>query len=171
MSLTQIYAEPHDSSKWHDHNIRVAVTSAIANGPVDVKSCADLSCGDARIARSVSAKETFLGDFAPGYRFTGPIIKTIDEIPHVDMFILSETLEHLDKPDRVLKLIRPKTKYLVLSTPLEAWDEVNLEHYWAWDQEYVESLLTDAGFEPGVFNGLDMRKMYSPYYFGIWLCR
>lgn len=172
VTLQQIYERPHDSSRWHDHNIRVAVTSDIARGPVDVESVADLSCGDARIARSVGAKREYLGDFAPGYEFQGPIEKTIFEIPEVDMLIMSETLEHLDDPGTVLQAARKKaTKYLVLSTPLEAWDESNLEHYWAWDKEYLETILQEAGWEPGVLNILDMRRMYSPYCFGIWLCR
>lgn len=168
--LAEIYASPHQHTRWHDHRVRVSVTAAIARGVKDVTSVADLSCGDGAIARAVNAETTILGDFASGYEYCGPVEETIDRIPAVDLYICSETLEHLDDPDMVLRKIRAKAKNLVLSTPVDAWNEVNREHYWAWSCEDVESMLTAAGWTPGVRNVLDMRRAWSPYCFGIWVC-
>lgn len=169
--LAEIYARPHDHTRWQDHLIRVAVTSAIAQYFVDEwETVADLSCGDAEIARSLGTASPVLGDLAPGYKYCGPIEQTIDEIPPVDVFICSETMEHLDDPDAVLVKIRQKAKQLVLSTPVDAWNEPNPEHYWAWSREDVEGMLKSAGWRPVLYNALDLRDMYSPYCFGIWVC-
>lgn len=175
--LAEIYAKPHDSSRWRDHVVRVDVTIALGRGVVvpSVERIADLSCGNGAIAKGIGEAsfgvELILGDFAPGYEHTGPIEKTIDEIEErVDVFVCSETIEHLDDPDAVLRKIRRKTRYLVLSTPVEAWGETNPEHYWAWDRAEVESMLQAAGFttlKPYV--ELDMRSAWSPYCFGIWV--
>jgi len=145
--LSQVYSTPHNSSRWEDHNIRVSRTIEFAkkNFP-DVSSGADLSAGDARIINALELKETYIGDYAAGYQFTGLIEKTILEIPNVDLFINSETLEHLDDPGHALSLIRKKTKGLILSTPVNKFDDNNPEHYWAWDYEGIESLLVEAGF-------------------------
>jgi hypothetical protein len=172
--LAEIYAKPHSSGRWHDHRVRVEITVDLYAGLVDsdatIDSVADLSCGDARVAHSVQRRRVVLGDFAPGYDHTGPVERTIDEIDPVDVFICCETLEHLDDPDLVLKKIRQKARYLVLSTPIEAWGETNPEHYWAWDRGGVEAMLHLAGFttfKPYV--ELDMRDSWSPYCFGIWV--
>ncbi len=172
--LAHIYAAPHDSSRWRDHRVRVAVTLELARGylhdnPGSVTSVADLSCGDATIARSLGADTVVLGDYAPGYDHHGPIEVTIHRIPTVDLFVCSETLEHVDDPDLVLAAIRAKTKRLVLSTPVDCWGDANVEHYWAWSAEHVEGMLRTAGFDVDVFTRLDMRR-WSPYAFGIWAC-
>jgi hypothetical protein len=174
-ALERIYAQPHKSALWADHRLRVAVTIQLAEaigGPAKPATVADLSCGDAVIARAVAPYAlAHLGDYAPGYRYQGPIEKTIGEIPAVDLFICTETIEHLDQPDAVLGQIRRQARALVLSTPLEAWDDANLEHYWAWDREAVEDMLTSAGWRVDVFASLDCRPAGGEYNYGIWGCR
>lgn len=167
--LGEIYAKPHDHTKWPDHQIRVAVTVQIAHaltGAVD--AVADLSCGDAAIVRTLRAKRKYLGDYASGYEFTGPIEQTVWNIPHVDLFVCSETLEHVDDPGKVLAGIRMKSDALVLSTPVDAWGDTNPEHYWAWDRTEVEGMLVDAGFRIVIYNELDCRPGGGEYAFGIW---
>lgn len=180
--LAEIYAQPHDHTKWADHEIRVAVTVQMAHALVgDAESAADLSCGDAAILRhlehwakvSLTAPQLqmHLGDFAPGYEYHGPIEQTIDEIPRVDLFVCSETLEHVDDPDLVLAAIRPKTSALILSTPVGCWHDHNPEHYWAWSREDVEEMLAKAGFRVALYAGLDLRPGGGEYEFGIWGCK
>jgi|ERR1044072_2618402 hypothetical protein len=171
--LKQIYAKPHDAKNWHDHLIRVAQTAELVKWiclDESVKIGADLSCGNANIANSTPMHIGWhLGDYAPGYEYTGPIEETIKQIPNVDIFILSETLEHLDDPGKVLWEIRQKTKHLVLSTPDDAGDDPNLEHYWSWNSDDIKAMLKDVGFEPFVLNKLQLVEYLYDYQ--IWGCR
>lgn len=173
--LARLYAVPHDHTRWVDHLFRVDITTAMANLllPPD-GTLADLSCGNAAIARRLQdarrAKIT-LGDFAPGYEHTGPIEQTIDLIDPVDLFISSETIEHLDDPDTVLAKIRRKTDRLILSTPDGETNDQNPEHVWGWDAEAVEQMLRDAGFHPDIHTTVDTRPWGGVYSFQIWACR
>lgn len=169
--LAELYAAPHDHTRWDDHRLRVAVTIETCRWVAarsDVRTVADLSCGDAAIARALHADRVILGDYAPGYDHTGPLEATIEEIDPVDLYVCSETLEHLDDPDTVLKQIRAKTRHLVLSTPVDAGQDANPEHYWSWDRQGVEAMLTAAGFTVDVYTALDLRPGGYYYSFGIW---
>lgn len=168
--LARIYATPHEHHHWEDHVIRVLKTLEIAKTIDGVKSAADLSAGDAFIINGLELDETYIGDFAPKYEFTGAIEQTIEQIPNVDLFICSETLEHVDNPVEVLKQIRTKTKHLLLSTPHAKFDDVNLEHYWAWDKDGIGELLAQAGFEPIQFHLLELANDYY-YDYQIWVCK
>lgn len=162
---------PLDHRAWPDHVQRVRETIALARRLGPVESAADLSAGDGAIINGLDVQRRYLGDFAPGYEYTGLIEDTIWDIPDVDLFVLTETLEHLDEPQVVLKAIRSKARLLVLSTPLDAWNDTNLEHYWAHDREGVEEMLSDAGWSVVEFLDLDYRS-HGPasYRFGCWTC-
>lgn len=172
--LQTLYDKPHDHWRWKDHHIRVDVTIAIATWMHEHGAIADLSCGDAHIANEVSREcggvETILGDYAPGYLIQGPLEDTLEKLPHVGMYICSETIEHLDDPDAVLKQIHAKADTLVLSTPIgETVDDGNPEHYWGWDTDGVGDMLFKAGWQPHVLNRLELNA-YA-YDYQIWGCR
>lgn len=161
---------------WEDHRRRIDVTRVVAQDLLctyDIYSAADLSCGDGLWAREFPHLEWQLGDFAPGYQQRGPIEQTIYQISPVDLFFLCETIEHLDDPDFVVKEIRKKTKYLILSTPKSyQWDE-NPEHYWAWDDEAIGMILGDAGFRREIYkeaNAWGDHTRVNGYAFQIWGC-
>lgn len=173
-----MYQEPHDHRRYgHGHWLRVETTKLVVRGITDnytVGSVADLSCGNAEIALSIDnpAPVAFLGDFAPGYEFTGPLEQSVWQIPQVDLFICSETIEHLDAPHQALGAIRLKADRLVLSTPVgtnRPGGDDNAEHLWCWDREGVESLLCAAGWTPELFCSVDTRPMET-YNYGIWSC-
>ena len=170
--LARIYATPHDHTQFPDHHLRVAATIDVARwlaGQQQVTRAADLSCGNGAILRALDAPHAIYGDYAPGYEHTGPIEETVERIDPVDLLICSETLEHLDDPDKVLAQIRAKAATLVLSTPVEAWNDDNPEHYWAWSREDVEEMLAAAGFRPGVYASVDFRGLHPQLYqFGVW---
>lgn len=171
--LDLLYPEPTNHFRWIDHRVRVAVTKVIALGCIDdtVASGADLSCGDGAILRGLNLPTAYFGDYAPGHEYTGPIEETIEQVPAVDLFVCTETVEHLDDPDAVLKSIGWKADRLLLSTPIDAWGDGNAEHYWAWDREAVEEMIRGAGFRPVVFTALDLRPGNPvSYQFGIWGC-
>lgn len=173
--LAKLYAKPHDHTQFDDHVYRVDITSAMAHSLLPVGgTVADLSCGNAMIAKRLEASHNarlILGDYAPGYEHTGPIEDTIHRIGRVDLFVCSETIEHLDDPDTVLKAIRPKCSHLLLSTPEGEDDDHNPEHVWGWDSEAVEKMLRDAGFTPMVHTVVDLRPAGCEYAFQIWACR
>lgn len=166
--LANIYATPHDHNLWgRGHGERVQATIALAK-TIPSLSVADLSCGNAAIVNALDVPEKLLGDYAPGYQLRGPIDATIHEIPVVDLFICCETIEHLDDPDTTIGLVRGKTRNLVLSTPIDAWDDGTPEHYWAWDRAEVEAMLDRAGFTVAAFTSVDSRPYGEPYLYGIW---
>lgn len=172
--LDRLYAAPHDHTRWGDHKIRVDVTVALARhfvGPHAI--VADLSCGDAAIAKRLPCGRLILGDYAPGYELTGPIEQTILTLHDLqaDLFICSETLEHLDDPDSVLVELRKRARALVVSTPDGELDDSNPEHLWAWDAEAVEQMLEAAGWRPQVHLNLDPQRAGFRYQYQIWGCQ
>ena len=168
--LAKIYDHPYNHERWEDHVTRVkqTIVFGILKMPKDdsIKTIADLSAGDGAIINGLPYENKIAGDYYPGFEYTGKIEDTIEQIPSVDAFILSETLENLDNPGEVLKQIRKKTKYLLLSTPENNWDDENEEHYRAWDKDGVEQLLKDAGFEPIAF--MSKKIWYVHQY---WICK
>ena len=169
--LADLYSIPHEHSTWPDHRARVRATIALARYFEDVRSIADLSAGDAVIINALKIEKKFIGDFAPAYEFVGGLEKTIHEIPFVDLFICSETIEHVDDPDAVLRLIRAKCKYLVLSTPDGEDNPGNPQHYWGWNKEDMHEMLVSAGFTPVIYTGLEFTDPGLIYDYQIWGCK
>lgn len=164
--LKIVYPQPHVHTKWEDHIHRVDRTIQVGLDFIGTGNCeyymADLSCGDGAIVNAIDdfqcCATKFLGDFAPGYELQGPIEETIDQIPYVDLFVLSETLEHLDDPEGALRKIRAKADRLLMSTPWCQWVDQNPEHYWSWDDQAIREILADTGWTP---------KSYENYYTGL----
>jgi hypothetical protein len=168
--LQGIYSKPHKHTQFQDHILRVKKSIELLKEYSSYNSIADLSAGDATIINSLDAKEKHYGDYAPGYELTGHIDDTIKNIPNVDLFICSETLEHLDDPDITLQAIRAKTKYLFISTPKGEDNNNNVEHYWGWDDQGVKEMLVNAGFDPVVYFLLELKKEYY-YDYQMWICK
>ncbi len=168
--LAALYAKPHNHTQWPDHIQRVRSTIALAGWFEDALSVADLSAGDAAIINALDIHAKYIGDFAPRYEFTGAIEETIEQIPSVDLFILSETIEHVDDPDLVLRKIRAKTKHLILTTPDGEKDASNPEHYWGWDSDDMKEMLIEAGFKPVIYSSLHFENPGLIYDYQMWGC-
>jgi hypothetical protein len=182
-TLAVLYRTPYRSSDRGvgDHIERVHTTAGLAAGilrrylPNRPVRIADLSAGNgetaALIGRLVGDTTTWLGDYAahPDLNVVGPIEETILGCPTVDLFLLTETLEHLDDPDLVLRRIRGRAAWLVLSTPIGEATDDNPEHYWAWDQDDVYGMLVEAGWYPRTSGILEPDPNY--YRFQLWACR
>jgi len=169
--LAGIYATPHDSDRWEDHRERVRLTiQAVGDLVGVVDSAADLSCGNGKILAGILAGRKVYGDYAPGYPITGPIEDTLPDLDPVDLLIMSETLEHLDDPDAVLRVARQKCGVMVLSTPTNEWDrhkDENAEHYWSWGLDDLAGMLLEAGF-----TDLTLRYLPLGYYdYQLWVAR
>jgi len=172
--LAAMYATPHDHrlyGRGHDERVEATVALALANIPVLERGyVADLSCGNGEIARRIAGCSAILGDLAPGYGIVGPIEETAVRVGWVNVWVLSETLEHVDDPVKVLREIRPRAGRLVLSTPLGCWDDTNDEHLWAWDREGVKELLGEGGWLMEAFDQVDSRVYGESYLYGLWVC-
>lgn len=169
--LRDLYSEPHDHTIFSDHIVRVRDTIGFINSFMQDKtqySVADLSCGDAAVVNGlVGASVKYLGDYASGYQFVGPIEETINNIAYVDLFVCCETLEHLDDPDKVLRQIGQHAGRLVISTPLMTCADSNPEHYWSWDDRAVGKMLRRAKWKPKLYkeSSSDVGYIYQ-----IWGC-
>jgi hypothetical protein len=181
--LAAMYPFPHDHRIYgRGHHERVEATIMLAEVTIpadDRRMVADLSCGNGVIARRICTSRPgglHLGDFAGAeinsgeFGYLGAVEETITLLPLVDVFISSETIEHLDDPGAVLALARTKAERLLLSTPLECWGDTNGEHLWAWDREGVEDLCARAGWtETLTFTNVDSTAWGEPYNYGIWV--
>lgn len=140
------YAVQYNHTRWADHRERVAYTAALAQRVVELNNyrrVADLSAGDRAIVNALAGVEVTASDWTDGV----DIMKSVVELEPVDLFICTETVEHLEAPWTLLEHIAPRTKCLLLSTPMdESADAGNWEHYWSFTVEDVFTLLRQAGF-------------------------
>jgi hypothetical protein len=171
--LDELYPTPHDHTLYGlGHHARIEMSKLMLKTFVPKgRVVADLSCGNGALARHIGWPNTILGDYAPGYTYQGRLEDTIEQLATmVDLYICSETLEHLDEPWQVLGRIREWAGWLFVSTPLECWDDSNAEHVWAWDREGIEEMFATSGWEPQAFATLDSRTWGEPYLYGMWVC-
>lgn len=152
------YPGGYDHTRWPDHVERVEETVRWALRQLagdSIHSVADLSCGDgslvATLARVLGADRVIVGDVNTGgsaMAVEQPLPASLDRLPDggVDLYVCSETLEHLDDPDRFLAALRTKTRLLLLTTPEGEATDGNPEHYWGWDSDAVRSMLVAAKF-------------------------
>jgi len=146
--LKKVYSRTYDHTNWFDHVMRIQVSIGLLHSTMpSPRTVADLSCGDGVLIDSYADfSKLYKGDFVPGYEFCGKIEDTINQIPHVDLFIMSETLEHLDDPLSALQAVGEKANILFLSTPDSELTDINPEHYWGWDTEGIEELFSQSGW-------------------------
>jgi hypothetical protein len=175
--LAELYAEPYDHTRWEQHRERVGRTTELLDwlaSKVDAHTVADLSCGDGAIVYGSTHPwdRRHLGDVKPPantWWLTGTDRADDHVIPDVDVFVLSETLEHVERPAELLAAIRQKARHLLLSTPYAEFDDRNPEHYWGWDSTGIRELLDGAGWRPDHF------ELFTPqsgnwYTYQIWTC-
>lgn len=170
--LRALYAQTYDHTRWPDHVERVAHTTAVLDrlaAEMNAETVADLSCGDGAIVGGSQHpwQRRILSDIAA----TGvPIEKAIADLDPVDVFVCSETLEHVEDPDGLLAAIRAKARALLLTTPADEADDLNPEHYWSWGVEDLRTMLTNAGWARCAV------ELFTPdavdyYTFQVWTCR
>jgi hypothetical protein len=174
-TLKQVYAQQYDHTHWDDHIQRVQATLNFIHEwttSSQRRIVADLSCGDAAIARGIQdTRLVILGDYVENdeYAYHGQIEHTIDLIGYVDLFVLSETLEHIDGPHQLLNKIRQHATHVVITTPLDEQDEGNPEHYWGWDNFGMLDILEQTGWKSVRYEPF-VPQVPQPYYtYQMWL--
>jgi hypothetical protein len=130
----------------------------------------DLSAGARPDIAYAFSDSPVLGDYSyrDGYHYHGKIEDAIKNVgsPLVDLFILSETIEHVSEPVRLLEEIRARSKKLILSTPDGEIDSSKHEHYWGWDVEGMREILQSSGWRPLIVTTMDMSGIKTQ----IWVC-
>jgi len=181
--IAALYAEPWTQAPSdHPHLVNCPnpwtywdLTIALGKGFGTVASIADMSCGNGTIARALAEHSQIvpiLGDLAAGYEYQGTLQETVPRLGVAELFICTNTIEHLDDPDADLRLIREHCETLLMSTPVDEWDEPSGGHYWAWSRGGVEEMLTAAGFQVSSYVELDLTPYWNPHCrHGMWACR
>lgn len=174
----QRYPDGYQHTVWPDHVERVEATVQFAwsalqtAAPVSV--IADLSAGDGAIPRTLQERldprpTLYLSDYRhrDGYDDQGAVEDTLADMPYADLYVCSETVEHLDNPDTFLKGVRAKASRLVLTTPVGEFDpDQNPEHYWGWEQGDIQDMLVQSGWRPYLYAGFTPSS--GPYTFQMW---
>lgn len=185
------YPDGYRHDVWPDHVERVNASARFLRRWISqFPRVADLSCGDGALARSLEpeVREIYLGDLngVRGVRVpdsSGTVVHVLPPgalpdslalLPRpVDLFILSETIEHMDDPDELLTLLQPWTRYLFLSTPVsERSDSGNREHYWSWSTADMHEMLRGSGWVPlesEVLVPESTRHLDGAYHYQLWL--
>jgi hypothetical protein len=155
----------------HNRFIHQNLCVAFGEGFGQVASLADLSAGDGRIPKSLAAYSgitAVLGDYGNwGYQYQGTYQETVPQIEPVELFVSTNTLEHLDDPDGDMKLIRTKCDKMLLSCPIDEVDAGG-QHLWFWTREGVEDIFKAAGFQQEAYCELDENPVWEHFKFGIW---
>lgn len=187
------YPAGYKHDRWPDHVERVAASvDLIRRYASAIHTAADLSCGDGAILRALLPELdlAWFGDLN-GVDFgwvgalppeAGEVMSTepgllpgaLTQLPEpVDLFILSETIEHMDDPDALLREITRHSRYLFLSTPVDETADVgNPEHYWGWGLADIQDLLFETGWTPMEQQTLQPQTtLYLPnaYRFQLWM--
>jgi hypothetical protein len=178
--LAGVYPAMYDHTRWDDHVERVARTVEIVTWWGETKGWydgVDLTCGDGAILRALLTNGTvqtaYYGDlvFADHLDVVGRVEDTLPAhtVPNrpTDLYICSETLEHVQDPDTLLRQVRAMAANAVFTTPVDETEvHGNPEHYWGWGVDDVRAMLVEAGWDPKRLTVLDL-----PFYkFQVWCC-
>lgn len=191
------YPSGYRHDVWPDHVERVAASvEMIARYSGLFRTAADLSCGDAAILKGCAPflDSVVLGDvngvpdevfgeagWPPGvssaHRLPASALpESLDRLrdrPPLDLFVLSETLEHMDDPDLLLGLLSARSRYLFLSTPAgETAETGNPEHYWSWEPADLHEMFLHTGWTPlelKLLKPVSTRGMANAYTYQMWM--
>ena len=147
-TLRAIYDHTYNSGQWPEHVQRVTFTRELIQRLIDehgLTTMADLSAGDTEVTKSLRGLDSrHYRDYSDN---GDDILDLLAALARpVDLFVCTETIEHLEAPWTVLERIREKTKWLVLSCPNNESNTENWEHYWSFTQNDVRDMLTHAEF-------------------------
>lgn len=177
------YPQGYDHTVWPDHVERLHASVEFLSPWIQgrrITTAADLSCGDGALIDLLPwpVEERTKGDLVAGpyLDVIGPLPDTLETLTGttVDLYLCSETLEHVADPDALLYTISQYAEHLFVSTPVgEPQTSGNLEHYWSWNPGDVRDMLTASGWLPMAYQRF--RPVYQapgdphPYTFQFWL--
>lgn len=141
-----------------DHRERLIIASELVKQAVTLgaRSAVDLGCGDGGLLSLIKdiGVPTWGYDLMPSN--VEYAVKTrgvdarytdfnSDDIEYGDVAIMTEVLEHMTDPHKVVREL--PSKFLVASSPYNETDKNHYEfHLWAWDKEGYDNLITQGGY-------------------------
>lgn len=176
---------------WHDSGLErprlMAAAIVLAHGEPD--TVLDPACGDGwtvEVANRIRPiKQAYLSDVSPGVvaQLWGhdfgvrtslelrDLFVALDGPDKVDAVVLTEVLEHLEDPDRALRMAHNKARWLVASSPLlpEGVEDHTNEHLWSWDEQGYGDMLVQTGWTPQMTLLLHVKDHPYPT-FQVWGC-
>lgn len=186
-----------NNAEWPDHLVRDQVTLGIIKslGLGASFSAVDPACGDGFLIRSLEdedrlAPDSWWNDISQknydamlektgwtdedyGPQDIVDCLNTIEGrqggVP-ADLVILTEILEHVEDPVKVLQAASSVATNIVASSPLTQKDQTdpNPEHLWMFDEAEYVALLRDGGWMPRHHVILRFDEPHYPYIFQIW---
>jgi SAM-dependent methyltransferase len=169
------YQVARDNNSWNDHVLRVRITAGLLSW-LRPTTVVDPACGDASVVlaahRINPIERALLGDISrPNFYRVGtelrPLLpsdlrvacqsieETLSDPYTFDVVVLTEILEHVEDPYRILKMARERADMLVASSPLFPHDgivyDTNPEHLWQFSASSFEEMLLATGWKPTVF--------------------
>lgn len=182
------YQIARSNDSWPDHIARTNVTAGLIAW-LKPASLLDPACGDGSIDlmadRMYPIRKMVLADISvPSIsqlkdRSLPPTVtlkvSDIDEVMRTnerfDVIVLTETLEHLEDPDGVLRRAHEKAAYVVASSPemRSGQADNNPEHLWMFDGDGYFQMLQGTGWHP--FHKTHMAFPGLEYDFQVWVCR
>jgi hypothetical protein len=177
------YQVERHNSQWTEHIARTNVTAGLIAwlGPGSV---IDPACGDGSIVLSADRispiERIVLADISQpnceaisrlGHEaVVGDIMTMLSGDEVFGLVVLTEVLEHLERPDDVLKAARLVGRSLIASSPQMRPGQVdtNQEHLWMFDSDGYREMLMATGWKP-FFKAV--MEFPSEYDFQIWVCR
>lgn len=166
------YATQFNHRSHYSHVERIEHTVKIAQELIDkegIKRIADFSAGDRAVVNGLHGYEdAWLHDITDDG--VDIVERLRAETFTYDLFICTETIEHVEQPWTLLEEIAPRTRWLLLSTPLdEDPAKNNWEHYWTFEATDIDDLLTQSGFVGRLVEA--HQPVGSPYTFQTWVAR
>ena len=141
------------------HNGRLLVAREFVNQAITLgaKSVVDLGCGDGGLLQLIKDVEikSWGYDLQPKNVEHAVNVRGVDarytnfnsdEIEYGDIAIMTEVLEHMLDPHKVVREL--PSKFLIASSPYTETDIYHYEfHIWAWDSEGYDALITQGGYK------------------------
>lgn len=147
-------------------NLRIEISAALASHLIkfySISNVFDLGCGDGGLISLLAMKFPkieFIGyDLQPSniehaqkrFKDLGNAKVILNDctkidFPRADLTCMTEVLEHLVEPEKMLEKIN--SPFLIVSTPIgESSPKLDITHLWGWDREDCLKMFLDTGWK------------------------
>jgi 2-polyprenyl-3-methyl-5-hydroxy-6-metoxy-1,4-benzoquinol methylase len=140
-----------------DRLLKTLEYALVAQQELGRKTFSDLGCGDGGLVQAAAQRglNVWGYDMQPAnveYAQRSRVVdvrltnfEEDDDVAYGDCSILSEVLEHVSDPHRLVKNL--PSRVIVASSPFHETDEAHYEfHNWAWDDEGYAALIEQGGY-------------------------